>query len=320
MIDLTNLMRNFGGYSAPAATGATGGKTSVSRDPYEMPGASQQIIGGNTADPTASVTAQNPWSGVTSYAPQYGQQTGAFNNYPSQWQNANDTYGGFTSGAYNTNIPGQWNTATDWATNYLQNGQATSAAPAYQAAKAATMNDITNTANQMAEQYGAMGLRGSSVVPTQIANYASQAMGNLGAQYAQQEMGAQEQLTQNKLAALSQLYGLGGGTAGLTQQNAANALQAAGGLQSLGGQYANLPMQAAQTASGIGNSLYGQYSGIPQAQYQNWLQQQSYANPWLSYASNFTQGSNMVPQQYSQGAGSQLLDMLSNLGPLAFLL
>lgn len=313
MIDMSKLMSNFG-------TGA--GQTSPNRPAYEVPQASQQMLGTTAQGVDTTKQGQgaaNPWAGVSSYYPQYGQTT-TFNNYPSQWQNANDTYSGFTSGAYNTNIPNQWNTATDWATNYLQNGQAASAAPAYQAAKQAAQYDIKNTADQMAEQYGAMGLRGSSVLPSQVANYAGQTMAGLGAQYAQQELGAQQQLDQNKLAAISQLYGLGGGVSGLTQQNAQNALSAAGGLAGLGGQYAQLPLNAASTAAGIGNSLYNQYSGIPQAQYQNWLQQQSYANPWLSYASNFTQNSNMVPQQYQQGFGSQMLDFASNLGPLAFLL
>ncbi|MCK7503248.1 MAG: hypothetical protein MZV70_03505 [Desulfobacterales bacterium] len=142
-------------------------------------------------------------------------------------------------------------------------------------------------------------------------------MAGLGSQYAQNELNQANQLDQNKMGMLSQLLGLGQGEAGLTQGNAQNALTASGMLGNLGGQYAQLPMTAAQNAAGIGNSLYSQYSGIPQAQYNNWAQQQSYNNPWLQYAGNYTQNSNMVPQQYQPGFGSQLLSALGGIGTAA---
>lgn len=297
------------------------GQTSPNKNPYETPnlGATATVQSGQTGAATGTgQQATNPWASVSSYYPQYGQSQ-SFTNYPSQWGTANNTLTGFTNGQYNTNVPNQWGTATDYATNYLQNGQSASAAPAYQAAKQAAQYDIEDAIKQAAETAGVSGMRYSSPMAANAQRIAGQTMAGLGSQYATNELNQANQLDQNKMGMLSQLLGLGQGEAGLTQGNAQNALTASGMLGNLGGQYAQLPMTAATTASGIGNSLYSQYSGIPQAQYQNWLSQQSYANPWLQYASNYTQNSNMVPQQYSQGFGSQLMDTVGSLSPLLFI-
>jgi hypothetical protein len=351
MIDMSKISPQGYGvpYQVPGMLGASGGQggapgqTSVTRPPsYETPtmsagGAGQTPMrmddrqpGGYTQPPSGYLGAgtggnatglqQDPWASVQSYYPQYGQQQ-SFNNYPSQWGTASNTLTGFTNGQYNTNVPSQWGTASDYATNYLQNGQTASAAPAYQAAKAAAQFDIEDAIKQAAETAGMGGIRYSSPMAANAQRIAASTMAGLGANYAQNELQSAQQLEQNKLGILNNLYGLGQGEAGLTQQNALNALTASGMLGGLGQQYANLPMQAAQTASGIGNSLYGQYSGIPAAQQQNWAQQQSYNNPWLQYAGNYTQNSNMIPQQYSPGFGSQLLGLLGGLaGPAAYLL
>jgi len=268
-----------------------------------------------------TTTAQaNPWANVSSYFPQYGQSQ-AFSNYPSQWGTASNTLTGFANGQYNTNVPTQWNQATDFSNQMMQTGMPTNTSAAYEAAKASGQYDVQNAIKQAAEQAGLGGMRYSSPMAAQAQNISGQYATNLANQYAQQAMSAEEAARQRQLSAASQMYQLGGGTAGLTQQNALNALTAAGGLGSLGGQYAQLPMTAAQTASNMGSNLYGQYSQLPNAYYQNWAAQQGYNNPWLQQAGQFTQNNTMVPQQYSPGVGSQMLGFLGGLaGPAAYLL
>ncbi|MCK7503249.1 MAG: hypothetical protein MZV70_03510 [Desulfobacterales bacterium] len=131
-------------------------------NPQILPGTPSFGGGGGSTQQGATGLQQDPWANIQSYYPQYGQQTGGFSNFPSQWGTASNTLSGFANGQYNTNVPSQWGTATDYASNYLQNGQSASAAPAYQAAKQAAQYDIENAIKQSAEQAGMGGMRYSS--------------------------------------------------------------------------------------------------------------------------------------------------------------
>ncbi len=240
-----------------------------------------------------------------------GESTGV--QYPDQWGQASDIYSGFGSGD-RTPDPSQWGQATDWLTGmFNQGGMPTDTTEAYKAAQAAGKYDTEDAIKQAAEQAGMGGTRYSSMLGRSAQDIAGRNAANLASGYAQNTMAAQEAAMGRQMSGIPMLQSLGTSTAGLSESARDRALQGATGLANMGSLYSGYDTNLMNQASGLGSSLYGQNNQAAQNLYNNWNRTTAENNPWLSAAMQLATGQGM-PQQYTQGLGSQLLSGLGGLG------
>jgi len=240
--------------------------------------------------------------------PNYQQQGGQF-QYPQQMNTASDVMTNFAQGAP-TQMPWQWGQGSNVANQMAQTGMPTSFEPAYQASKGVVQQDIVDSIKQAGEQAGVEGLRYSTVHDQASKRIAAEKMGQLGAQWTGQELGAQESARGRQMQALPQMYQFGAGGAGLTESAKDRGLSAAGGLAGLGQQYANLPMDWSQRMMGMGSQMYGQDQSALNRQYQDYMRMSPENNPYMNYGMQFgQQPSQMGYQQYQPSLFGQLLGL-----------
>ena len=239
-------------------------------------------------------------------------QLGAFNNYPPEWDTAGNTYNYFATGGA-TDVPWQWDEASRGAYDMLGTGNPTSASPWYQQAKQQTQYDIEDAIKQANEQAGLGGQRWSSVLGRTAQDISSRRMAELGSQYAQMEMGAEEAARNRQLQSMGMLQGLGGDYAGLTESAKNRAMGAAQGLQGLGQQYFNAPMDLASQSFQMGSGLQNAQQQMIDKYFGEFMRNAGENNPYLNMIYQMATGQG-VPQQYTPGLGSQLLGGLTGLG------
>jgi len=243
---------------------------------------------------------------------------GGFQNYPWQWGQASDVFSQF-AGGLPTDVPSQWQDATTLATQMGATGMPTSWSPWYQAAKQQTQYDINDAIKQASEQAGLGGTRWSSVLGRTAQDISSRRMAELGQQWTAQELGAEEAARARQQQAVNQLYQLGSGTAGLTESAKDRGMTAAGQLGNLGSMYAQLPMTAAQTAMGLGGQMQATGQSTLDKLFGSAMRMAPENNPWLQYIYQMATGQG-TPQQYTPGAGTQLLSGITSILPFLFLL
>ncbi len=203
-------------------------------------------------------------------------------------------YSGYGQPTTFTNYPSQWGTASNTLTGIAQNGNPVNYQPWYEQAKAATNYDITDAIRQAAETAGLGGMRWSTSLGRTAQDIAARSMANLGAQYAQNELGAQQQGIQNQLGAASQLMGLGN-------------------------YYAQLPME-------VSNNLFNQGLQMQNAQnaeispyYSLWNSTQPYNSPWLQAIMGYSGAFNgSAPQTYNQSLLGSILGLIPGAAMLGW--
>jgi hypothetical protein len=245
-------------------------------------------------------------------------EDGTWGMQPSEWNTASNVLQGYAQGQGGVNAPTEWNQASNNATNMARTGNATSASDAYMKAKQVAQTDTTDAIKQAAEQAGLGGTRWSSSMGRNAQDIAGRRMAELGSNFAQQEMGAQEAARGRQMEANNQLFGVGSGFAGLDTDTRNRALTATGQLQGLGQNMTRYPMELANQAAGMGGQLQGINQGALNNTYQDFLRGATENNPWLAKALGMATGQGQQ-QQYTPGAGSQILGGLGSLLPFLFL-
>jgi hypothetical protein len=243
----------------------------------------------------------------------------SFQNQPKEWGTASSVLRDFATGGQGVDAPGEWNNASNNANQmYNSGGMATSASDAYQKAKQVAQTDTTDAIKQAAEQAGLGGTRWSSSMGRNAQDIAGRRMAELGSNFAQQEMGAQEAARGRQMEANNQLYGLGSGFAGLDTDTRNRALTATGQLQGLGQNMTRYPMELANQSFQMGSNMNQQDQSALDRQYQEAFRGMAENNPWLAKAMGMATGQGQQ-QQYTPGAGSQILGGLGSLLPFLFL-
>jgi hypothetical protein len=234
-------------------------------------------------------------------------EDGTWGMQPNEWNTASNVLQGYAQGQGGVNAPTEWNQASNNATNMARTGNATSASDAYMKAKQVAQADTTDAIKQAAEQAGLGGTRWSSSMGRNAQDIAGRRMAELGSNFAQQEMGAQEAARGRQMEANNQLFGIGSGFAGLDTDTRNRALQATGQLSGLGQNMTRYPMELANQAAGMGGQLQGINQGALNNTYQDFLRGATENNPWLAKAMGMATNQGQQAQ-YLPGAGSQILN------------
>jgi hypothetical protein len=242
-----------------------------------------------------------------------------FGYMPDQWNTASNVLSDFATTGAPVDIPSQWGVASQGAYDMLANqGMATDTSDWYKQAKRVSDYDTQEAIKAAMEQAGLTGNRWSSGAQRTAADIGGKYASQLGAQYAQQTMGAQEAARARQQEAANQLYGYGTGYAGLDTDARNRALQATGQLGGLGQMMTQYPMQLANQAFQQGTALQGQDQQALQNLYNEFMRGTAENNPWLNYAMQMATGQG-IQQQYTPGIGSQLASVTGSLLPLLFL-
>lgn len=249
----------------------------------------------------------------------WGDQTGGYGGdvpTPGEWQTATDTYERFANGLP-TAVPDSWLQGQGVASAMAQTGMPTSYAPWYQQAKGVAQTDIMDSINQAAESAGLNGLRWSSPMGRTAQDIAGRRMAELGANWTDKEMGAQEAARQRQMEATNQLLGFGQATTGLAESAKDRALAGAGGLGQMGGMRTGYESDLAKQLMSQGTA----YQQLQQGQLDKMLQEimrgMPENSPWLQYV-NSTLGASQpggqyVPQSYQPSGMSGIMGIMSLL-------
>jgi hypothetical protein len=239
-----------------------------------------------------------------------------FSQQPKEWNTASSVLRDFATGGQGVDAPMDWLNASRNA-NQMANsgGMATSASDAYQKAKGVAQTDTTDAIKQAAEQAGLGGTRWSSSMGRNAQDIAGRRMAELGSNFAQQEMTAQEAARGRQMEANNQLTNLGSGFAGLDTDTRNRALTATGQLSGLGQNMTRYPMELANQSFQMGSNMNQQDQSALDKQYQEALRGMNENNPWLAKALGMATNQGQQ-QQYTPGLGTQLLGGLGSLGQL----
>jgi hypothetical protein len=258
------------------------------------------------------------WVGTGSLENPGGTWNGSeFGAQPSQWTTASNTLSDFANTGGYVAAPDEWYGASYGAGQMAQSGMPTDVDPWYQKAKEVSDYNTQESIKQAMEQAGLSGNRWSSGAQRTAADIGGKYALQLGAQYAQQAMGAQEAARGRQQEAFNQLYNVGSGFAGLDTAARNRQLEATGQLGGLGQYMTQYPMQLADQASQIGAQQTALEQSALDKAYQEWMRTQPEYSPYLNYAYGMATGQG-TQQQYLPGAGSQMLTGISSLLPFAF--
>jgi len=261
----------------------------------------------------------NSWMGTSSLENPGGTWDGnTFGAQPSEWLTASNTLQGMANTGGYVPAPDEWYGASYGANQMAQGGMPTDVDPWYQQAKAVSDYDTQEAIKQAMEQAGLTGNRWSSGAQRTAADIGGKYASQLGAQYAQQSMAAQEAARQRQQGAYDQLYNIGSGFAGLDTAARNRQLEATGQLGGLGQYMTQYPMQLANQASQIGAQQTALEQSAMDKLYQEWMRTQPEYSPYLNYAYGMATGQG-TQQQYMPGAGSQFMTGISSLLPFLFM-
>jgi hypothetical protein len=262
---------------------------------------SQWVQGGGGSGGTGSIggsTVDTTGTGGDVATTDYN--TGAFNNFPTEWLQASGILGQTAATGNRTQDPSQWYDATNVANQMAYNGMPTDVDPWYQSAKQQTQYDIADAIKNANEQSGVSGTRWSSVNNRNAQDIGARAMTTLGTNYAQQAMSAQEAARSRQQQAVNQLQSLGASSAGLSESAADRSLSATNSLASLGSLFAQYPLTVAQQASNMGSTLQSGEQSQIDAQKTEAFRQFAENNPWLQYVMGLSTAQG-TPTQYQSG-------------------
>jgi len=235
-----------------------------------------------------------------------------FGGAPGAWGTAEQAFTGLAQGQQ-IPTPQAWLTGQKFATDVLgQGGMPTTYDPWYKQMQGVVGEQVGKAGKDIAEQFGLAGLRQSTGLGQQLGELAGQAQGQLGAQYAGLEVGAQEAARQRQIQAGQQLYGYGAGEAGLGQFQQQMQLGAGQGLTGLGYQQSQLPIQQALAAQGISGQQQQQNIQAFAPQFQEFMRNAAENNPWIQQLMGaFQSVPQNVPQLYQPSGFSQFGNMAS---------
>jgi hypothetical protein len=216
---------------------------------------------------------------------------GAFTNYPSQWgqqQGILDYLG--------SNTPWQSQEASG-----IASGLAQGVDPWYQAAQQKGWYDTQDSINTAAERAGLGGTRWSTPLGRTAQDIAGRQASSLASEYAQQMQNA-------RLQGAGLLQGLG--------NDANNQLFGVSDrLGQLGSNMFNAPQEVAKNSYAMGQSNQATTQSALDKYFQEFMRTSDEQNPYLSMIYSMATGQG-TPQQYTSGAGSQILSMLGGIGKL----
>jgi len=261
------------------------------------------------------------WTDVPGWEDAGTPYSGSF-PYPEQWGTAGDVYKNFAYGDP-TQVPQEWETASGAMTPMAQTGMPTTQGEWWEAMQPVVQRSIEDQAKESAEQFGLGGLRYSTPLQRNITDIAGREMAQLGAQWTDRELQAQEAARQRQLQASGLLGTLGGGIAGLGESARDRALASAGGLSQLGQQYFNAPMDWSQQMMGMGAGMQGLTQDALARQYQDYMRMTPEQNPWLQLAMGFSgmnTGGQFQQQMYNPSTFAQIMSMFSMIPGLAGML
>ncbi len=233
---------------------------------------------------------------------------------PGQWDTATDIMNYFGTGGATQN-PWQWDLASGTAADQAT-GQATSWAPSYAAAKGVVQTDIMDEIKQAAEKAGLAGNRWGTPLGRTAQDIAGRRMAELGSQYTQQELAAEEANRSRQLSAAGLLQGLGGSQTGLVESAKDRAMQAASGLGALGGMVGQYPLTVAQTATGMAESNEAAAQNAINKYYSEYMRNAAENNPYFAMIYQMATGQG-VPQQYNPSTMAQIFGALAGIGKAA---
>jgi len=200
--------------------------------------------------------------------------------YPEQWGQASDVWSQLASGQYT-------NPGMDWLRNMMQSGGAPVDVSGWGAAQQPLMmQQFSDMTKQMAEQAGMGGTRYGSGLQGNIARYGGQLQNQF-------QSNLMDRWLQSQEAAKGRAYGAG---QGLSQLGLQGQVAGAEGLGGLGQQYANLPMQLAQSMTGVGGYMTGQQ-----------------IDPWTQMMAGMVGNPYMTQQTYQQSPTQSILGILGGM-------
>jgi hypothetical protein len=258
------------------------------------------------------LTGMTPEEGLAKQAarPEYNQGTGTgttatgtggtdmgnydWNSWATQNQGTVPSYG---QGAFDFSqipMPQQWGQAGDFYSNMLQTGQPTSASDWYTQAKEQAGYDVQDAIKQAAEQAGMGGMRYSTPLGRTAQDISARSAANLGTQFAQQQMTAEEAAR-------------------------ARQMSAAGGLQGMGQYQTGYAQDLANQAAGLGSQIYGQDQNTINQIISQFMRMSPENNPYLQNALGMSSVSGQ-PSTYQQSGLSQWMSGIGSLLPFLFML
>jgi hypothetical protein len=193
-------------------------------------------------------TASDQYHTATNLANQAGR-TGFETAVPSEWKNAGSTAANMvgqrglpTSASWQSNLgsnlasmtvetglatqdPAAWLQALQTAGSMADSGLSVDQDPWYQQAKEVAQRDITRSIQEAAEQAGLSGMRWSTPMGRQAQDITAERMGEVGLEWTNRELAAQEAARQRMLEGSSQLFNIGQGQAGLDEAAAGRQIQ-----------------------------------------------------------------------------------------------
>ncbi len=237
---------------------------------------------------------------------------------PASWDTATNVATNFANGMPTAN-PTAWNTAQQGATQMSKTGDPTNYEPWYQQAKGVPTTDIADAIKQAAEQAGLKGNRWSSTLGRTAQDIAGRTMANVGTQWTQQQMTADEAAKQRQMDAYSQLFNIGQGQTGLTEAAKNRALEATGQLGTLGQMNTDYLTKLAQQAYDMGTGMQNISQQDLQNIYQDWQRLIPENSPWnQQILSLLGVQSPTTASTYGSSLGTSLLSILGSvLGGLA---
>jgi hypothetical protein len=225
---------------------------------YTDPYTKAKTTAGNPTT-TANPSWMSPQPTLTWSNPNAAETTPGLStfNYPSQWGQAGDYYTGMMNANYA--MPQAWTDMYGMSKQMAQTGNPVDYTGWWNAQQPMLQNQLKNIYD-MVSQGAAQANPGvaSTGTPWAITNLGTQALQNLFGQYAGLATQGMENAANRQLQGLSQMYGLGAGEAGLSENALNRGMEAAGGLTGLGSLYANLPLSVASSMGGLGQSLTNQ--------------------------------------------------------------
>ncbi len=188
--------------------------------------------------------------------------------YPSQWDTASDWLTNFLkqgneglpSVGYNAvAAPGIWGDVEARLKAMMGSGEAVDTSGIYDTQKAVGLRNLEETAQDMAEKFDVGGMRFSTPLQAGITRESERLSENLAAQQAQAQISAQENAMARVMSSMGLGTGLGSAQGGFGLSNAGNEMQA--GMFNAGNQMSNIGNQLG--AVGQLTNLGSNYAQLP---------------------------------------------------------
>lgn len=260
-------------------------------NPYGQTGQYNTLAGGGAAKKATTkggVAEENPVLGAGTAPSATSTPTANYTPYA-------DIFPGAPAAPTSTGTvyPSQWTGASDFYNQMMATGMPSSSMAWRQQALPQAQQDIFQGIQQAAEQLGAgsLGKRYGTTMGRTSQDIATKRMNELNTTAAGMQFQADEAARQRQMGAAQGQTGLG----------------------QLMNQYG---MDLDQMLYGMGTGMQGQQQNQANQLMQYWLGQQPYSNPVIGMAQGLaTQQLPFNYPQYTQGAGSQGLDVLSSILP-----